>query len=73
MDELIYSGDNSKILKRAGRYYLQYDGGEVVQKIYEVEITEAEAKRAMTSENEAYAIVAQTFKEGRMQRFVPPT
>lgn len=57
MSEEIFSDFGIRIIKSEGRFYIEYDAGEVAVSMRTVEVTEQEAQRAQRSERDAYEIL----------------
>ena len=60
MDKVIYSGNGIEIVEDKGKVFVVYDAGEIVVDMRRSEITEAEAKKAMISERDAYEVILET-------------
>lgn len=57
MNEKIFSGFGVEIFQRGGRFFIQYDAGEIAVQMREQEVTEEEATRAQRSEKDAYEVI----------------
>ena len=57
LKKLIFSDFGIEIFLSEGSYSIRYDAGGVASDFREVEVTEAEAVRAMRSEKEAYEVL----------------
>ena len=57
MDEIIFSDFGVEILKRREKLFVRYDGGELVVKLVEHEISEAESPQIQASEEDAYKVI----------------
>jgi hypothetical protein len=57
MDEIIFSDFGVEILKRREKLFVRYDGGELVVKLVEHEVSEAESAQIQTSEEDAYKVI----------------
>lgn len=53
----VFSDYGIKILKDNGKYFIQFDGGELVEKTVQIEVSGQDAKLAQQSENDAYEII----------------
>lgn len=53
----IFDDFGIEIVTDDGKYYIKYDGGEIVEKIDIVEVNKADAILARKSQNEAYQII----------------
>ncbi len=60
MDRVIYSENGIEIVEDGGKIFVIYDAGEIVVAMRRSEITEAEAKKAMMSERDAYEVILET-------------
>lgn len=57
MNEKIFSGFGVEIFQRDGRFFIQYDAGEIAVQMCEQEVTEEEAVKAQKSEKDAYEVI----------------
>jgi hypothetical protein len=57
VSEEIFCGYGIRIFKREGHFYIEYDVGEIVVQMREVEVTEEEAQKAQRSEHDAYEVL----------------
>lgn len=57
MRNLIFSDYGIQIYECDGRYFVQYDDGEMVVHMHEEEISKEEVNKIMKSENDAYEVL----------------
>ena len=55
--EKVFCGYGIEIFKTGETYFLRYDCGEIVSKLMEIEISEADAIRAQLSKKDAYQVI----------------
>lgn len=57
MEEVIFKGYGIRILKRDGRFYIEYDAGHFNIDMQQAEISEDEAEKAQKSSQDAYEVI----------------
>ena len=57
MRERVFVGHGIEVYRYGERFWIRYDAGEIVQSYREVEVSHAEAMRAMQSEHDAYDVL----------------
>lgn len=57
MSKTVFSDFGIEIIEREATLYIRYDAGGIVAQMREDVISEAEANRAMKSENDAYHVL----------------
>lgn len=55
----IYENYGIIIMKNDNKYYIQYDAGELVDKIDIIEVSKEDAEKAQIGEEEAYSVILQ--------------
>lgn len=63
--ETIFSGYGIEIIERDKKLFLQYDAGEIVDLMIEVEVTEDESIKAQNSDTDAYEVIIKLQNEKR--------
>lgn len=57
MRSIVFESYGIEVIKRGECLYVRYDAGEVVVRMVEVEVSEAEAAKVQLSEDDAYEVV----------------
>ncbi|MDQ0092032.1 hypothetical protein J2T12_005476 [Paenibacillus anaericanus] len=61
--ESIFSGYGIEIIERDKKLFIQYDAGEIVDLMIEVEVTEDESIKAQRSDTDAYEVITKLQNE----------
>lgn len=57
--EKIFSDFGIEIYSQGQKHYIQYDAGEIVQKIVTIEVSKDDAEKAQKSSEDAYHVIIQ--------------
>ncbi|RUT44530.1 hypothetical protein EJP82_18130 [Paenibacillus anaericanus] len=63
--ETLFSGYGIEIIERDKKLFIQYDAGEIVDLMIEVEVTEDESIKAQKSDTDAYEVIIKLQNEKR--------
>ena len=55
--EIVYKNDWMQIIKKGEQYIIQYNSGDLINSIREIEVSKADALKAQKSEQSAYEVI----------------
>ena len=55
--EIVFQKDWIKIFRSADKYIIQYNSGDLINSIGEIEVSEADAKKAQINDQNAYEVI----------------
>ena len=61
--EIIFQNDWMQILQDNSKYIIQYNSGDLINSIREVEVSKADAEKAQTSDQNAYEVIIKYQKD----------